>query len=212
MVRVAIPLRYVAFLVMVIYNCLPDVVAFVPLSSTGRSEPTGHQQARIMYATIEGSSSLSSSLMNNNCESIAANDCGCHDHLPDPPPKKNDLPNRRNALFRVGTTALAVTLPFVVSPSSALALKQKNEALCGTGFFEHIYEYKCTAIGDIEDEGTSKSLSQAEYGVTDSLMGKLGFDTGDVIESIDSYDETKKKTDNKSKKGNTVAIKNDRSN
>jgi len=56
---------------------------------------------------------------------------------------------------------------------AAHALKKKNEALCGTGFFEHIYEYKCTAIGDIEDEGTSKGLSQSETGLTDSLMGKL---------------------------------------
>jgi len=65
----------------------------------------------------------------------------------------------------------------VVTPFPVLALKQKNEALCGTGFFEHIYEYKCTAIGDIQDEGMSKTMSQAETGVTDSLMGKLGFDT-----------------------------------
>ena len=103
--------------------------------------------------------------------------------------QQQDLSDRRNVLFRMGTRVLLTTLsvPSIVClhPSSALALKQKNEALCGTGFFEHIYEYKCTSIGDIEDEGTSKELSSAETAVTDSLMGKLGFDTDDVIESTD---------------------------
>lgn len=104
----------------------------------------------------------------------------------------------------MGTRALLTTLsvPSIVClhPSSALALKQKNEALCGTGFFEHIYEYKCTSIGDIEDEGTSKELSSAETGVTDSLMGKLGFDTDDVIESTDYNSNSNNKSNDIIKK------------
>ena len=83
------------------------------------------------------------------------------------------------------------------------ALKQKNEALCGTGFFEHIYEYKCTAIGDIEDEGYSKGLSQAETGLTDSLMGKLGVDSGDAFG--DATESSSKKNDSKTNKTETVA-------
>ena len=46
--------------------------------------------------------------------------------------------------------------------------------VCGTGFFEHIYEYKCTAIGDIQGEGNVKDLSAKEVDVADSLMRKFG--------------------------------------
>jgi len=85
--------------------------------------------------------------------------------------------DRRTTIL--ATAALLVPYATVMVPSPALALKPKNEALCGTGFFEHIYEYKCTAIGDIEDEGTSRVMSKDENGLTDSLMGKLGFDNND---------------------------------
>lgn len=85
--------------------------------------------------------------------------------------------DRRTTLL--ATAALLLPFATVMAPSPALALKPKNEALCGTGFFEHIYEYKCTAIGDIEDEGTSRVMSKDENGLTDSLMGKLGFDNND---------------------------------
>ena len=108
--------------------------------------------------------------------------------------------DRRTALLG-GLSAAAAAL--ACGPSPAHALKQKNEALCGTGFFEHIYEYKCTAIGDIEDEGYSKGLSQAETGLTDSLMGKLGVDTGDAF---GDYDASKKKdSESKASKTETVA-------
>jgi len=102
--------------------------------------------------------------------------------------KDLNLPDRRNVLFRIGTTtsSLLTTMMATTVPTPALALKNKNEALCGTGFFEHIYEYKCTSIGDIEDEGTSKKLGQVEINVADNLMAKFGLDTDDVIESIDN--------------------------
>ena len=97
-------------------------------------------------------------------------------------------------------------MPVSVASSPALALKEKNEALCGTGFFEHIYEYKCTSIGDIEDEGVSKSMSQVENGLTDSLMGKLGFDSGDIT---DGYDQkSKKNSDAKPKQEKLVGAGN----
>ena len=112
------------------------------------------------------------------------------------------ITDRRNTFFCMGTrvflTILASSSIFS-NPSSAFALKQKNDVLCGTGFFEHIYEYKCTSIGDIEDEGVSKELSRAETGVTDNLIGKLGFDTDDVFESVD-YNNKNNKIKTKEKK------------
>lgn len=112
--------------------------------------------------------------------------------------RQQPLVDRRSAMF-------AVVAAVATIPSPALALKAKNEALCGTGFFEHIYEYKCTAIGDIEDEGYSKSLSQAETGLTDSLMGKLGVDTSDAFGDFDSQSSKSKKSgsdDKEAKKNN----------
>ena len=100
------------------------------------------------------------------------------------------------------TVFLGFAAAAAMLPSPAHALKQKNEALCGTGFFEHIYEYKCTAIGDIEDEGYSKGLSQAETGLTDSLMGKLGVDSGDAFG--DATDSSTK-NDSKTNKTETLA-------
>merc|ERR1712238_96225 len=101
--------------------------------------------------------------------------------------KDLNLADRRNTLVRMGTaTSLFLTIMMAATvPTPALALRNKNEALCSTGFFEHIYEYKCTSIGDIEDEGTSKKLGQVEINVADNLMAKLGLDTDDVLESID---------------------------
>ncbi len=107
------------------------------------------------------------------------------------------LLDRRSALLVAFAAAAAAV------PSPALAVRAKNEALCGTGFFEHIYEYKCTAIGDIEDEGYSKSLSQDETGLTDSLMGKLGVDSGDAFGDFDSNSsksKSKSGSDDKAKK------------
>ena len=74
--------------------------------------------------------------------------------------------------------AAAAAAALASAPTRAHALKKRNEALCGTGFFEHIYEYKCTEIGDIEDEGNSRAMNSAENGLTDGLMGKLGLEGG----------------------------------
>ena len=56
----------------------------------------------------------------------------------------------------------------------ALALKPNNEALCGTGFFTNIAQYKCTDIGDISDEGKSRKTTAEEDSRMDSLMSKFG--------------------------------------
>ena len=81
--------------------------------------------------------------------------------------------------------SIAVPLSFIFNAAKVEALQPKNDALCGTGFFEHIYEYKCTAIGDIEDEGIAKGMSSNEVGLTDSLMGKLGLSTEESFNSRD---------------------------
>jgi hypothetical protein len=83
--------------------------------------------------------------------------------------------NRRSFLSLPSLLILpAATIAMTVDPKDANAIKPKNDALCGTGFFEHIYEFKCTAIGDIEDEGSSKKMDSNEVGISDGLMGKLG--------------------------------------
>ena len=107
----------------------------------------------------------------------------------------------RRTVFTLATMA---TMALLAPASPALALKPKNEALCGTGFFEHIYEYKCTAIGDIEDEGYSKSLSQAESGLTDGLMGKLGVDTGAAFGDFET-NKKQRTTDPKSKRDGSAS-------
>ena len=65
------------------------------------------------------------------------------------------------------------------SPLPALALKPRNEQLCGTGFFTNFLEYRCTDIGDISDEGQRTGLSESEAGAADSLMSKLKLDLDD---------------------------------
>jgi hypothetical protein len=46
--------------------------------------------------------------------------------------------------------------------NEAQAVKPRNEMLCGTGFFTNIWQYKCTDLGDIEDEGKIKAMSAEE--------------------------------------------------
>ena len=46
---------------------------------------------------------------------------------------------------------------------------------------KHIYEYKCTDLGDIEDEGRTRAMNSNEMTMTDSLMGKLGFSAEDSL-------------------------------
>lgn len=68
----------------------------------------------------------------------------------------------------VGFAFLAVNLPL-----PATAVQERNEALCGTGFFTNIWQYKCTDLGDISDEGIGKELSSSETTAADALLSKM---------------------------------------
>ena len=72
----------------------------------------------------------------------------------------------------------------IATPATS-ALQERNEALCGTGFFTNIWQYKCTDLGDIEDEGVAKELSDQDQGTVDSLMAKLNFESVGVKDAKD---------------------------
>ena len=72
----------------------------------------------------------------------------------------------------------------------ANALEKRNEALCGTGFFTNIAQYKCTDIGDISEDGKATDLTNEEKSSVDSLMGKLGLDDEKSREEDNATQET----------------------
>jgi len=81
-------------------------------------------------------------------------------------------PARRRLLAGgVASTAAGLASAFlpIVSPP-AHAVKERNEILCGTGFFTNIWQYRCTDLGDISDEGQIKALSPSENGAADALL------------------------------------------
>jgi len=101
-----------------------------------------------------------------------------------PVPTRNDSPaihsgicvtvpgtsvTRRNLLAAFAVGGLSVAAP----ADPARAVKPRNEALCDTGLFENFLEYRCTPVGNIEDEGIGKKLSATEEAAADSLMSKL---------------------------------------
>lgn len=99
----------------------------------------------------------------------------------------------RRAFVSATITAASAIWP----TQESKALQKKNEVLCGTGFFEHIYEYKCTTIGDISDEAKSKSMDEKMGIQADLLMEKLNsFEKKDTQE-IDTNDVDKTKDDKK---------------
>lgn len=71
------------------------------------------------------------------------------------------------------------------------ALQERDEALCGTGFFTNIAQYRCTDIGDISDEGKSKGLSSSQEGAVDSLMSKFNMDDSVIVDASSSDDSAK---------------------
>ena len=79
----------------------------------------------------------------------------------------------RRQVVKWGLPLLFGACPAVALTPPALALRERNEALCATGFYTNIWQYKCTEIGDISDEGTKVSLSKQEEVATDSLLSKL---------------------------------------
>ncbi|KAL3791701.1 hypothetical protein HJC23_003958 [Cyclotella cryptica] len=74
-------------------------------------------------------------------------------------------------------------------PRPANALEKRNEALCATGFFTNIAQYKCTEIGDISGDGKAKQLSRDEEASADSLMGKLGLDQSTSFSTLSASSE-----------------------
>lgn len=66
------------------------------------------------------------------------------------------------------------------------ALQERNDALCGTGFFTNIWQYKCTVVGDIEDEGTPKDFSAEEKDTVDSLLSKFNLDIDKATKVVET--------------------------
>ena len=116
-----------------------------------------------------------------------------HDH------KVNEIPQPETSRRSFLAPSIIIPLTFIAKTPTAEALKPKNEALCGTGFFEHIYEYKCTGIGDIEDEGNAKGMSKSETGISESLMGKLGLPAEESIDTKLRNDNTNEDITNNSR-------------
>ena len=122
-----------------------------------------------------------------------------------PPPSTNTSPtkiqSKHRRTFLTNTLALVTTccITTTITKQEAQALQERNEALCGTGFFEHFNEFKCTAIGDISDEGTTKELSEKDVERVDGLMGKLGMDV-EIVDVNESKQNVKKDANVKSRK------------
>lgn len=87
---------------------------------------------------------------------------------------------------------------------AAYAVKDRNEALCGTGFYTNIWQYKCTDLGDIEDEGLGKEMSSSEQGAADSLMSKLGGDI-EIVDKVSSSSSDKKPSSDSDAKETTTS-------
>jgi hypothetical protein len=93
----------------------------------------------------------------------------------------------------------ALTWGFTAVTQEASALQKRNEALCGTGFFTNIWQYKCTDLGDIEDEGRSRAMSAEETAKLEGLAGKLsiGAVTETAGEKRSKDDEAARETNSK---------------
>jgi hypothetical protein len=104
-----------------------------------------------------------------------------------PQPESSDKDRTSSVTSRrtIIRTLSAATLMLVQGSHPAMALKDRNEALCGTGFFTNIALYKCTEIGDISDEGKSQPLSSTEEGSMQSLLSKMGMEDMEIVEDGD---------------------------
>ena len=79
----------------------------------------------------------------------------------------------------LATTTATLGIWGATGTSAANALQERNDALCGTGFYTNIWQFKCTVVGDIGDEGIPKELSAEDQGTVDSLMSKLNLENDD---------------------------------
>lgn len=87
-----------------------------------------------------------------------------------------DIPNQSRCQLFQSAAAMVSTASVVLmlfQPAPAYAVKERNEALCGTGFFTNIAQYMCTEVGNISDEGSSRKMNDQELSSTESLLNKL---------------------------------------
>ena len=103
---------------------------------------------------------------------------------------ETEPPSSRRGIFQrtLAASGLFVTASLGVSRPS-LALKERNEQLCATGFFTNFLEYRCTEIGDISDEGQKTTFSGTDAGAADSLLDKLNLMDTPVSTSDDTKQE-----------------------
>jgi hypothetical protein len=87
--------------------------------------------------------------------------------------------NRRAIL--VGAFELCSFAIFVGLPSVAQAVQPRNEVLCDSGLFDNFLEYRCTPLGNIEDEAAGRNLSESEESTTNSLLSKLMMDQNSAV-------------------------------
>lgn len=99
-------------------------------------------------------------------------------------PREATTPRRR---FLASAAASAFGV-MVSVPPPAEAVKERNEALCNTGFFTNIAQYRCTPVGNIWDEGQKTSLSVEEEGATDSLLSKFNLGATNESSSDENVD------------------------
>ncbi len=92
----------------------------------------------------------------------------------------------------VSSVSIAATAP----KTAAYALQPRNEQFCSTGLFEHFMEYKCTPIGDIQDEGIGKEFTNVEEQTTNSLLSKLGIDDDTMASSKNEANKARSSPDN----------------
>ena len=122
--------------------------------------------------------------------------------------ENDDIPSsclRRRSLFCQAIMIVGTTTSFA---TNSHALTAKNEALCATGFFTNIAQYRCTDIGDISDEGKSKNLSTNQEMATDSLLSKLDLSTDTATtNNVENPTENSKKSGNVSEVGSNESKK-----
>eukprot|EP00578_Thalassiosira_sp_NH16_P014965 CAMPEP_0181108730 /NCGR_PEP_ID=MMETSP1071-20121207/17789_1 /TAXON_ID=35127 /ORGANISM="Thalassiosira sp., Strain NH16" /LENGTH=253 /DNA_ID=CAMNT_0023192359 /DNA_START=58 /DNA_END=817 /DNA_ORIENTATION=+ len=93
--------------------------------------------------------------------------------------------NNYNNIHNINTMSpTTASSSIIMHPPAAYALKERNEALCNTGFFTNVGAWYCTDIGNIGDEGLSKPLGDEAERSVDSLMSK--FDLGGDIDVVGS--------------------------
>mmetsp|Transcript_18515 Transcript_18515/g.22981 ORF Transcript_18515/g.22981 Transcript_18515/m.22981 type:complete len:167 (+) Transcript_18515:88-588(+) len=120
-----------------------------------------------------------------------------------PPPPSSAASSTPTFLMRRDFVTTSI-LGWATMSSPAAAIKERNEALCKTGFFTNIAAYYCTDLGNIADEGYGRSLSVSEENTMGSLMSKFDLSEGagdsKDVDGKDEKEETMRRMDDE--KGN----------